>query len=149
MRFVLAVVAVIVDGDRVLAMRRAPRVDAGAGLWETVSGRVEIDEAPLDAIAREIEEETGLEVAIDPRPIDAYTARRGEAPMGVIVYRAAKLAGEVRRSHAHDAHAWWTAAEFRSQSTLTRLADAIDRALTTPGAWPGGPGGGAAPPGGA
>ena len=81
MRFVLAVAAVIVRDDRVLAMRRSSAKDAGAGLWETVSGRVEADEAPLDAIAREVREETGLVVAIDPRPIDAYTARRGDAPM--------------------------------------------------------------------
>ena len=50
--------------------RRFAAKDAGAGLWETVSGRVEADEAPLDAIAREVREETGLVVAIDPRPGD-------------------------------------------------------------------------------
>lgn len=149
MRFVLAVAAVIVRDDRVLAMRRSSAKDAGAGLWETVSGRVEADEAPLDAIAREVREETGLVVAIDPRPIDAYTARRGDAPMAVVVYRAIHVSGEVVRSDEHDDHAWWTAAEFRSQSTLTRLADAIDAALTTPGAWPGAPSGVASAPGGA
>ncbi len=141
MRFVLAVAAVIVDGDRVLAMRRSPSRDAGAGVWETPSGRVSADEAPLDAIAREIQEETGLEVALDPRPIDAYTARRGEAPMAVIVYRARRLRGEVARSDEHDAHAWWTLAELRASGAPARLVDAIERALTTPAASPGARGG--------
>lgn len=132
--FVAAVAAVIVREGRVLAMRRAPTKDAGAGLWETVSGRVEVDEAPRAAIAREIVEETGLEVAIDPRPLDAYTARRGAAPMLVVVYRAAWQGGEVRLSDEHDAHAWLTPAEFRARGTLTRLADAVDLALwSTPG----------------
>lgn len=126
--FVVAVAAVIFKGERVLAMRRSSRKDAGAGLWETLSGRVEPDEQPLAALAREIDEECGLEVRIDPRPIDAYVARRNEAPMLVIVYRADWVRGEVRRSDEHDAHAWWTPAELREKSTLTRLVDAVDRA---------------------
>lgn len=128
--FVVAVAAIVVRGDRVLAMRRSPKKDAGAGLWETVSGRVEPDEVLEHAVAREIVEETGLEVRLWPRPIDAYVARRGDRPMCVVVYRADWIAGEVVRSDEHDAHAWWTASEFRERSTLTRLADAIDRALS-------------------
>lgn len=132
MGFVFAVAAVIMRGDRVLAMRRSRRKDAGAGLWETVSGRVEPDEDPRDAIAREIAEETGLTVRVEPRPIDAYTARRGAAPMVVVVYRARYVDGEVARSDEHDAHAWWTPADFRANSSLTRLADAVDLAFTIP-----------------
>jgi 8-oxo-dGTP pyrophosphatase MutT (NUDIX family) len=127
--FVVAVCAVIRDGDRVLALRRAPTKDAGAGLWETVSGRVRPDEPLLDAMAREIAEETGLEVALDPRPLDAYVARRGSAPMCVVVYRGTRVSGEVRRSDEHDDHAWLTPAAFRATTTLTRLADAVDRAF--------------------
>lgn len=126
--FVVAVAAVIFKGERVLAMRRAASKDAGAGLWETLSGRIEPGEEPLAALEREIDEECGLEVRIDPRPVDAYAARRGSAPMLVLVYRADWIAGEVRRSEEHDAHAWWTPEEFRRESTLERLADAIDRA---------------------
>ena len=39
-------------------------------------------EQPLAALAREIDEESGREVTIDPRPVDAYVARRGELPAG-------------------------------------------------------------------
>ena len=128
--FVVAVAAVVFKGERVLAMRRAATKDAGAGLWETLSGRLEPDEQPLAALAREIEEESGLEVTIDPRPVDAYVARRGDLPMLLVVYRAEWVRGEVRRSDEHDAHGWWTPAEFRARSSLTRLADAIDRAAS-------------------
>lgn len=128
--FVVAVCAVIFDGDRVLAMRRAATKDAGAGLWETVSGRVEPDEPLEQACLREIREETGLEVALDPRPIDAYLARRGEAPMCVVVYRARRLSGEVTASDEHDAWEWLTPAELRARTPLTRLCDAVDRAFT-------------------
>ncbi|GAB5544354.1 MAG: NUDIX domain-containing protein [Sandaracinaceae bacterium] len=128
--FVLAVAAVVIREGRVLAMKRSATKDAGAGLWETLSGRVEPGEQPIEALRREIAEECGLAVEIDPRPIDAYTARRGEAPMIVVVYAARYVDGEVVRSEEHDAHAWWTPDEFRSHSSLTRLADAVDRAVT-------------------
>jgi 8-oxo-dGTP diphosphatase len=127
--FVVAVAVVIVRGERVLAMRRSPHKDAGAGIWETLSGRLEIDEQPLDAIAREIEEECGLTVEIDRRPIDAYTARRDKTPMFVIFFRANYVAGEVRRSDEHDAHEWLTPDEFRARTPFVLLADAVDRAF--------------------
>lgn len=128
--FVVAVAAVIVRADgRVLAMQRSARKDAGAGLWETVSGRVAPDEPLEEAMLREIREETGLEVRLTPRPVDAYVARRGARPMCVVVYRADHVAGEVARSDEHDDHAWLTPASFRATTTLTRLADAVDRAL--------------------
>ena len=127
--FVVAVVGVIVRGDRVLAMRRAATKDAGAGLWETCSGRLEPDEDPRVAIGREIAEETSLEVRIDARPIDAYAMRRRAQPMAVIVYRAEWIAGEVQRSDEHDAHAWWTLEEAEASAMPRRLVEAVRAAL--------------------
>jgi 8-oxo-dGTP pyrophosphatase MutT (NUDIX family) len=125
----LAVAAIVVRRGRILAMRRAPH-KVGAGLWETLSGRVEPGEAPEEAAAREIEEESGLSVALDLRPIDAYRAFRGETPMVVIVYRARWIEGEVRRSSEHDDHAWLSLDEFTARSSLDRLALAIRRAIS-------------------
>ena len=53
---------VVVDGDRVLLVRR--RIDPGAGKWCDPGGHLEVDEPPAVAAARELEEETGL--AVDP-----------------------------------------------------------------------------------
>jgi 8-oxo-dGTP pyrophosphatase MutT (NUDIX family) len=125
---IVAVTAVVVRGETILAMRRAPDAEAGAGLWETVSGRVEPGEEPLDAVAREIGEETGLEVLIDPRPVDAYAAQRAGSPMTVIVFRADWVSGEVRRSAEHDDHVWLTPEQFAQRTTLHRLAHAVHRA---------------------
>ena len=125
---VVAVTALIFREGRVLAMRRSALRDAGAGLWETPSGRVREGEDPFAAVRREVAEECGLDVEIEPRPLEAYPARRGPLPMVVIVYRARWVAGEVTRSDEHDAHAWWTPAELRAGSTLTRLVEAVERA---------------------
>jgi 8-oxo-dGTP diphosphatase len=53
--------ALIVRGGRVLLLRRAPH-DSFPGLFELPSGGVEADEGILEALTREVEEETGLRV---------------------------------------------------------------------------------------
>lgn len=131
MHHVVAVAAVIVRAGRVLAMQRARKSEAGAGLWETLSGRVEAGEEPLDAVRREIVEECGLEVDVETRPLDVYAAERNGAPMIVIVYRAAHRGGEVVRSHEHDDHAWLSPEDFRERTSLIRLADSVDLAFRT------------------
>lgn len=126
----VAVAAVIVRGDTLLTLRRAPgRV--GALLWETVSGRVRPGEEPRAALEREIIEETGLEVRVGGAPVDAYAARRGDEPMVVLVYRAEHVSGEVVRSDEHDEHAWVTIEELAARSTLRRLVEAARVALAS------------------
>jgi 8-oxo-dGTP pyrophosphatase MutT (NUDIX family) len=127
-RFLVAVAALVFRGDRVLAMRRAHDNEAGAGLWEVVSGRLHPGEDLLDALAREVVEETQLTVRVNPEPVDAYAMARGSEPLVLVLYRADWLTGEVVLSAEHDAFEWWTPAELRERSTLSRLADAIDRA---------------------
>ena len=42
---IVAVAAVITRGPEILSLRRAATNEAGAGLWETLSGRIEQGEA--------------------------------------------------------------------------------------------------------
>lgn len=123
--YVVAVAAIIHKKDRILAMQRSGRKDAGPGLWETLSGRVDEGEEPLEAIKREISEECGLEVAIDPRPVQAYCSRRKSDPMILVIYRARYVSGEVKMSDEHDDYAWLTPDEFAARSTLKKLVDAV------------------------
>lgn len=121
----VAVAALVFREGRVLSMRRAATKDAGAGLWETLSGRVQRGESPLAAVQREIDEECGLQVTIDPRPFEAYAATRAGEPMVVIVYRARYEAGEVRMSEEHDAFAWLFPDELAARTPLTALVQAV------------------------
>lgn len=123
----IAGVAIFREG-RVLALRRA-EWKRGAGLWEVVAGGVEECESVEAAAAREVLEETGLDVRLESRPLGAYPVDGMDC--FVVLFRGDAEAGEVVRSAEHDAHRWVTPTEFRALSTLTSLADAIDRASQT------------------
>jgi A/G-specific adenine glycosylase len=58
-----AAVGVIEDGDRILITRRKPEGLLG-GLWEFPGGKIDVGETARDACAREIREETGLDVEV-------------------------------------------------------------------------------------
>ena len=127
--YVVAVAAVIVKENKVLAMRRSLTKDAGPGLWETLSGRVMLGEEPLDTVKREIAEESGLEVRLEPRPYIVYQASRLNKPMILILYKADYLSGEVQMSDEHDAYDWLNAKEFAARSSLTKLVDVVTQIL--------------------
>ena len=105
-------------GDRVLMLRRA-RGDSFGGCWETPGGKVDVHagvcERPLDALAREFREESGLELLGTPELI--ATARR-VSPKGKRVFDSRSS----RRSPP---------ASRRSQRSMTPRAS--PRPMTPPG----------------
>ena len=78
-----AVSVFLTDADRrVLLARRAREPDAG--LWDTLGGFLEEGEHPLDALRREVREESGLEV--EPRGfVGAFMDTYGGGPDAVVV----------------------------------------------------------------
>lgn len=123
--FIAAVAAIIFHQGKVLAMRRSRAKDAGAGLWETLSGRLRPREAPLAAIERETREESGLQPQFDARPFAVHVTERVGLPMVLIYYRGRSNSSEVTISWEHDDYAWLTPGEFSRTTTLTHLAEIV------------------------
>lgn len=82
----VAVVVFITDGEQVLLVQR--RHDPGKDKWALPAGFVEPDEPPETAAIREVEEETGLRVAIDDLILLLHRPDEDGLADLVIAYRA-------------------------------------------------------------
>lgn len=105
----IVVAAAIIDGDRVLAARRALPA-AVAGQWEFPGGKVEPGESDADALVREIREELGVEIAV------GAVLGESEIQPGVTLRlrRAELLTGDLEARFDHDDVRWFHDTELDS-----------------------------------
>ena len=121
-----ATVAFIVnERNEILVCRRAK--EPAKGTLDLPGGFVDLFESGEEGVIREVKEETGLTITIDPRPIDIYPATRGSDPMMVIVYQAKNVRGSVKLSKEHDEARWCTLAEFKTLCTFKPLVVAVEK----------------------
>ncbi|MFA4083178.1 (deoxy)nucleoside triphosphate pyrophosphohydrolase [Mycobacteroides salmoniphilum] len=102
----IVVAGAVIDGDKLLIAQRSKPVEL-AGQWELPGGKVVAGESEPQALARELREELGIEVAVD--------SRLGEdVVVGNLVLRAyrARLDGGIPHPHEHLALRWVTADEL-------------------------------------
>lgn len=127
----VSVVAVAPDG-RVLLLRRSA---ARGGFWQQVTGRIEEGESPDAAARRELEEETGACVAVEPlgyRHAFALDPSLGLAPPGALsIVEETAFAARLppgfspRLSDEHAEHAWVTPEEAAARLRFAGLRKAV------------------------
>ncbi|MCK4870375.1 MAG: NUDIX domain-containing protein [Gammaproteobacteria bacterium] len=122
-KFIVGVAAIIKRNNLVLALRRSMHKDAAAGVWEGVSGKVELDEDPLQALHREIQEECRLNVIVDAKPLSLLQTKRKDEPMILIIYQADYISGDVILSSEHEQCEWITPEEFKERTVYSTLGD--------------------------
>ena len=98
------VCAAIVDRGRVFAARRAPGRSL-AGAWEFPGGKVEPGESDAEALARELREELGIEVAVGPCLGTSHHHLATGAPFVLVCY-ACDAPPTPPTLLDHDASAW-------------------------------------------
>lgn len=126
----VGVAALLVDGERVLLVRRG-RAPA-RGRWAFPGGRVQLGEALEEAVAREVREETGLEIEIlgQLETVEAIGAEHGEPHHWVIVeYLARATGGRLEAGDDAAAVRWVTLAELSELPTPPRVPELAKRAL--------------------
>lgn len=118
----VACVGVAVDEQgRVLVIQRR---DTDA--WEPPGGVLELDEAPNEGAAREVFEETGVQVEID-RLVSVY--KNMPNAIVTLVFRCRPTAGEAGPTDEASAAVWLSPEEAMSrmaEAHAVRIRDAID-----------------------
>ncbi len=121
------IACVMTRGDRVLVGRRPDNKRHG-GLWEFPGGKLEPGESELDAAARELDEELGVDVyAVDQR-----LAELGDpgSPY-VIVFRHVRFRGEPEALE-HSELCWATTAELLEMALAPTDRRFVDSVLMAP-----------------
>jgi 8-oxo-dGTP diphosphatase len=123
--FGLAVKALIADDqDRILAIRRSLASKQYKHAWDLPGGKVGPGEGFDMALVREVEEETGLTVAVE----GVAGATEYEMPasrLAVLVLKARWVRGEVRLSSEHDDSTWVSPADLAGLDFHGQLRDFI------------------------
>lgn len=103
----VAVGAVIMDGDRLLVVQRQDPPHAGR--WAVPGGRVEPGEPLVAAVAREVREETGLEVEVGDVAWVGETIGPGDPPAWhyvLVDFWASPVGGHLRAADDAVEVAW-------------------------------------------
>jgi 8-oxo-dGTP diphosphatase len=128
----VSVGAVILDGSKVLLVKRghAPL----KGQWSLPGGVVELGETLEAAVAREVREETGLD--IDVGPVVEVLERVHHAPDGrveyhyvIIDYKCRVRGGTIAGASDADEACWVAVTDLPSYSLTAKVASAIEKAL--------------------
>lgn len=122
----------ITDKDnRILLSRLSAIVEHLVGQWILPGGGIDFGEDPVDAVVREVREETGLKVHYvgDLLEVDSRVIHFSDKDVHAIkiIYRAEVLDGElkVEEGGSTDACAWFSAEEVKQ----IKLVDFTDKAL--------------------
>jgi 8-oxo-dGTP diphosphatase len=127
-RPVVGVGAVIVDGDRVVLVKRAH--EPLKGEWSLPGGSVEVGETLAEAVIREVREETGLEVRVGPL-LDVFDRihhgrdERVEYHFVLLDYKCTVVSGSLAHGSDASAACWASTADL----ARFRLSDLAKRVI--------------------
>lgn len=121
--FAVAVKAVIIKEDKALVLCRSKHEMEGSFMnshqkWDLPGGGLHFFERAEEGLAREIREETDLQVQIG-MPLSLFDVIRHHIHLCIFTYVCRWQRGEVRLSPEHEAYFWMTEAEME-KSELPR-----------------------------
>ncbi|MEV6778107.1 NUDIX hydrolase [Streptomyces syringium] len=112
--------AVIADADGKILLLHRPADDYLGGLWELPSGGVDDGETLIEALRREVAEETGLTVTAIGGYLGHFDYRSGSGRATRQFNFAATVTGETVTLTEHDAHLWADSTQQNQVSSAVR-----------------------------
>jgi 8-oxo-dGTP diphosphatase len=114
----IAAYGLIVQDTRILLCRISSHLPSDAGFWTLPGGGIDFGEDPIDAVVREVYEETGLTVRpLDIAGIDSLFLEEEERVFhGLRIIFRTELVGGVLRHEVDgttDLCSWWALEEAR------------------------------------
>ena len=89
----------------VLLIQRSPESKSDPGAWDLPGGKMDYGERLVDALVREVREETSLAVT-DSRPFNITHFQKDPFWVTSVTFECRAQDGEVRLSREHVDHAW-------------------------------------------
>lgn len=113
--------------DKYLFVQKTNNGSKNQGYWELPGGGLDFGELPEIALAREIKEETGLNIEVlKPLIIWSFLKNKNKQVIG-ITYLCETLEDSVQISSEHDDYIWIKKEEFNSISILPELKMDIEK----------------------
>jgi 8-oxo-dGTP diphosphatase len=128
----VVVCALIERGGLVLAAQR-PAGKSQARLWEFPGGKIEPDETPAAALAREIREELQVEITVGARLPDAVYDY-GKFAITLVPFRASLRDGVEPHAAEHEALRWCAPEELRALDWAPADVPIVEHYLAVRGA---------------
>lgn len=124
---VAAKAIVVSPAGEVLVIRRSERSSFDPGEWDLPGGKMDDRERLVDALVREVREETGLTVvAAQARPF--HVSHFAKEPFWVtcVTFVCPEFEGEVHLSREHVDHAWLTPGRHRDRTYAHAIEEQLD-----------------------
>lgn len=113
--FLVSQKALVIKDRKLLMLKAVVKIPGARTSWELPGGLLELDEPLRDGLAREVEEETGLEVIVGKSVatwdfwLPHFTFRDGRtlaARVILVAYRCDTNGDQIRLSKEHTAYKW-------------------------------------------
>lgn len=120
---VVALKAIIFNQGKILILRRSATDTTGANEWETVGGKIEFGEVLEMALAREVKEETGLDINVEKLMYATTFLTSPDRQIVLLSYLCRTNDIEVTLSSEHSDFLWASKLELIQYLPKTILKD--------------------------